>query len=661
MDLSKKLVSPNKLFAGATYYLPKNMAHSDIITKYEKIPTLIFNDASDAYKDVAQEIAALIKEKQAKGEACVLGLSSGTTPVGLYKELIRLHKEEGVSFKNVVAFTLDEFYKMDIKSQQSYTEFILQNLIEQVDIDPDKFFFPDSSLPIEEMHEACKAYEQKIESYGGIDLQLLGVSRNGVIGFNEPGSSFYSRTRVIVLDTQTRSQSASKFNGLQNVPRRGITMGIQTILKAKKIILLAIGEHKAPIINATVEGDITDKNPASFLQNHPNVKVVVDSYAAMNLIRVKTPWLVDTCDWTNEQLVCKAAVWLCQKTGKTILKLTDKDYNDNGLSDLIAQEGAAYKLNIRVFNELQHTITGWPGGKPNADDTYRPERKDPAQKRVVVFSPHPDDDVISMGGTLLRLVEQGHEVHMGYEVSGNYAVADDYVSRFLLFLDECTQEYDKENPKHADYIKKIRDFLSAKQQGEHDIIELRKMKSLIRRMEAKAAVKYLGVKEQNIHFLNLPFYETGTEQKMPIGEKDVEIIYNLLKDLKPQQIFAAGDLSDPHGTHRVCLDAVLYALEMLKDEEWMKDCWVWLYRGAWAEWDIDQIEMCVPISPEELMRKREAILRHGSQKEGAMFLGEDVREFWQRAEDRNHATADLYDSLGMAEYEAMEAFVKYWP
>ncbi len=661
MDLSKKLVSPNKLFAGATYYLPKNLTHCDIITKYEKIPTFIFNDATDAYKKAAAEIASLIKEKQGKNEKCVLGLASGTTPVGLYKELIRYHQEEGLSFSNVVAFTLDEFYIIEADSKQSYTKFISQNFIEQVDIDPKNFFFPPSTLPIEEMYDACLAYEKKIDDFGGIDVQILGVSRTGVIAFNEQGSSIYSRTRVIVLDAQTRTAAASKFNGLSNVPRRGITMGIQTILKAKKIILLAVGEHKASIIQSTVEGEVSDSNPASFLQNHPSVKAITDCYAASNLTRVKTPWLVDTCDWSDEQLVEKAVVWLCQTTGKPILKLTDKDYNDNGLSDLVAQEGAAYNLNIRVFNELQHTITGWPGGKPNAEDTYRPERREPSKKKVVVFSPHPDDDVISMGGTLLRLVDQGHEVHMGYESSGNYAVADDYVSRFLLFLENCTNEYDGKNPKHQEYIRKIRDFIARKKQGEIDIPELRRIKTLIRQMEAKAAVEYLGVKGENIHFLNLPFYETGAEQKMPISEADVMIIYKLLQKVQPQQIFAAGDLSDPHGTHRVCLEAVLIALDLLKNEEWMQNCWVWLYRGAWAEWDIDQIEMCVPISPEELTKKREAILRHGSQKEGAMFLGEDVREFWQRAEDRNHATAVLYNSLGMAEYEAMEAFVRYWP
>ena len=511
------------------------------------------------------------------------------------------------------------------------------------------------------MYEACRQYEAKIQEFGGIDLQVLGVARNGVIGFNEPGSSANSRTRVIVLDTVTKSAAASKFNGIQNVPRRGITMGIETILEAKKIVLLAIGEHKAKIVKELVEGNVLIENPSSFLQNHPNSKVVIDAYAAADLTRVKTPWLVDTCNWSNAQLVRKAVVWLCQKTGKPILKLTDTDYNDNGLSDLIAQQGPAYSLNIRIFNELQHTITGWPGGKPNADDTNRPERKDPAKKKVVVFSPHPDDDVISMGGTLLRLVDQGHDLHVAYEVSGNVAVSDDYVSRFMLLHEYLTEEYDGDNPKHKEYVDNLLGFINQKGKGDIDTPELRKTKGLIRRMEAKAAVKFAGVKDENIHFLDLPFYETGAIQKSPISEKDVQIIMDLLQEIKPQQIFAAGDLSDPHGTHRVCLDAIFIALEHLKEEEWIKDCWLWLYRGAWAEWDIDQIEMCVPISPEELMRKREAILRHGSQKEGAMFMGDDDREFWERAEDRNHATAELYNDLGMAEYEAMEAFVRYWP
>ncbi len=661
MDLTKKLTSPNKLFAGATYYLPVNLAHRDSLTKYEKIPTYLYNDATDAFKMVAEEIAQLIIQKQEKGEKCVLGLTSGTTPVGLYKELVRRHKEEGLSFKNVVTFNLDEFYKLNPRSNYSYTAFINKNLLNHIDIDPAHVFIPPSTLPVEEMYEACREYEQKIAEFGGIDFQVLGVAHNGVIGFNEPGSNTTTRTRLIVLDTITRSAAAKKFKGIRDVPRRGITMGLETIMAAKKIVLMAIGEHKAPIVSSTVEGDMDTDNPASILQGHPNVKVVVDCYAGAELTRVKTPWLVDTCNWNNKQLVRKAVVWLCQKTNKPILKLTDKDYNDNGLSDLIAHQGHAYNLNIHIFNELQHTITGWPGGKPNADDTNRPERKEPAQKRVVVFSPHPDDDVISMGGTLLRLVDQGHDVHVGFQVSGNVAVSDDYMSRFMLFHEDFTNEYDGDNPKHRDHINSIRRFIELKKEGDVDIPELRKIKSLIRRMEAKAALKFAGVKDENVNFLDLPFYETGAIQKKPISEGDVKIIIDFLRRVKPHQIFAAGDLSDPHGTHRVCLNAVFIALEYLKNEKWMQNCWLWLYRGAWAEWDIDQIEMCVPISPEELMRKREAILRHGSQKEGAMFMGDDDREFWQRAEDRNHATAGLYNKLGMAEYEAMEAFVRYWP
>lgn len=661
MDLSKKLISPNKLFVGATYYLPVNLAHRDTLTKYEKLPTDIHNDALDASLDVANEIAKLITEKAAKNEFCVLGLASGTTPVGLYKELVRKHKEEGLSFKNVVTFSLDEYYRMEPNSNLSYTSFIKQNLIDHIDIDPKNVFFPASNLPVEQMYDACLEYENKIASFGGIDLQILGIAPNGVIGFNEPGSNANTHTRLIVLDTKTRMAAAKNFNGISNVPRRGITMGIETILGAKRIVILAIGEHKASIIHETVEEEVDIDNPASILQHHENIRVVADCYAAAELTRVKTPWLVDTCDWSNEHMVRKAVVWLCQKTQKPILKLTDQDYNNNGLSGLIAYIGGAYNLNIRIFNELQHTITGWPGGKPNADDTNRPERKDPAKKKVIVFSPHPDDDVISMGGTLLRLVDQGHDLHVAYEVSGNVAVSDDYVSRFMLFHEQLTEEYDSENPKHLDYLNKINSFIKNKKEGELDIPELRKIKGLIRRMEAKTAVLYAGVKPENIHHLDLPFYETGAVQKNPVGEEDVQIIKNLLQEVQPQQIFAAGDLSDPHGTHRVCLDAIFIALEQLKEEEWMKNCWVWLYRGAWAEWDIDQIEMCVPISPEELMRKRECILRHGSQKEGAMFMGDDDREFWQRAEDRNHATAELYNQLGMAEYEAMEAFVRYWP
>lgn len=500
--------------------------------------------------------------------------------------------------------------------------------------------------------------KKKIQKFGGIDIQILGIGRTGHIGLNEPGSAMNSLTRLISLDDITRTEAGSDFFGKDFVPRKAISMGIKTILKAERIRLLAWGEGKANVLKKTIEGDVTEEVPASFLQKHANTEVILDEAAAAELTRIKTPWLIDSVVWTS-QLIRKAVVWLCLKVDKPILKLTDRDYNDNGMGDLLAEKGSAYQINIKVFNELQHTITGWPGGKPNADDTNRPERKSPFPKRVIVFSPHPDDDVISMGGTLLRLVEQGHDVHVAYETSGNVAVSDDDVLRYLDFMSAYTSTLSDGNKELLAQRDKIKAFFKNKKADQVDLPEIRTIKTMIRQGEAKAACRYANVKPENVHFLNLPFYETGGVEKKPIGEADIEIVGQLIKDVKPHQIYAAGDLSDPHGTHRVCLDAIFRAIDVLKIEDWMKDCWVWLYRGAWHEWDIHQIEMAVPISPDEVTRKRNAIFKHQSQKDGAMFLGGDMREFWQRAEDRNRGTAITYDKLGMAEYEAFEAFVRY--
>ncbi|MGQ8338093.1 glucosamine-6-phosphate deaminase [Sunxiuqinia sp. A32] len=661
MDLKNKLNSNNPLFYGTTYHKPKNLAHRDILVKYEKIPTIICDESKEASQLVAKEIAEKIKDKQQKNELFILGLATGSTPIGVYSEFVRMHREEGLSFKNVVTFNLDEYYPMNKESVHSYYLFMHKHLFNHIDIPPENVNIPKGDLEYNEIYEFCQMYDQKIKSYGGLDIQLLGIGRTGHIGFNEPGSQLNSNTRLVVLDTLTKQDAAREFGGITKVPMRAITMGIDSIMNAKKVYLLGLGEGKAGILKKTVEGPISEQVPASYLQLHKNAQMVLDMGAAMELTRVKTPWLVDTCDWNSDRLVRKAVVWLCQQTKKPILKLTTTDYINHGLSDLISDKGSAYSLNIKVFNDLQHTITGWPGGKPNADDSHRPERKNPAQKRVVVFSPHPDDDVISMGGTLIRLVEQGHEVHVAYQVSGNIAVSDEYTNRFISFHNLYTNYYDSGNEKEKEQYEKTIKFLKEKKNDEKDIEDIRVLKGLIRRMEAKAACRFAGVNSNNVHFLDLPFYETGAVEKNPLSIDDVEILKDFLRDLKPHQIFAAGDLSDPHGTHRVCLDAILYALEDIKEDDWMKDCWLWLYRGAWHEWDIDQIEMAVPISPEELYRKREAIFRHQSQKEGAMFMGDDSREFWQRAEDRNQATAKLYDEVGMAEYEAMEAFVRYYP
>ena len=661
INLNNKLQSINPIFDHSLDHFPTNLTRRDVLTKYEKIPTFIYQESSDASIEVAREVADLIISKQLEGKNCVLGLATGSTQLGIFAELVRIHKEEGLSFQNVITFNLDEYYPLSSHSIHSYHYYMRLNLFNHVDIPPKNIHIPDGTIMMDEVHDYCREYENRIEAAGGIDLLLLGIGRSGHIGFNEPGSGRNTRTRIITLDPLTRQEEAKQFRGFMNVPRSAITIGIATILSAKKIILSAFGETKAKVVKQMVEDEPNNLVPASYIQFHPNAKVIVDQGASLQLIRMKTPWLLDSMDWSEDRLIRKAVLWLCYKTSKPLLKLTGKDYNDNGLSDLLATVGSAYKINIKVFNDLQHTITGWPGGKPDVDDTFRPERANPRNKRVVIFSPHPDDDVISMGGTLLRLIEQGHEVHVCYQVSGNFAVSDEYVTRFLDFHQEYIAFYDEANPVAQIQQEKIANFIQNKKDNDVDIPDLRKVKSLIRRMEARSALRYFGLRNENIHFLDLPFYETGLKSKAPIAEADVQIIVNVLESIQPHQIFAAGDLSDPHGTHRVCLDAIFVALEHLRSNAWMKNCWVWLYRGAWAEWDADQIEMAVPISPIELSRKREAILRHQSQKEGAMFMGEDEREFWQRAEERNRSTAKMYDAVGMAEYEAMEAFVKYYP
>jgi len=627
------------------------------LVRYEKIPTLIFEDAISASKEVAKAIAKIINSK--KG-TCVLGLPTGSTPVFIYEELIRLHEEEGLSFKNVITFNLDEYYPMPKTKLQSYVRFMNENFFDHIDILKENINIPDGSIPVDEIHEYCDMYEQKIADAGGIDIQLLGIGKTGHIGFNEPGSPIDSRTRLITLDHVTRVDAASDFFGEDHVPKRAITMGIGTIFSAKTIFLLSWGEGKSAIIQKAVEGEITDHVPASYLQKHRNTKIIVDEGAAADLIRIKTPWLVGPCEW-DDQLIRKGVVWLCQKANKPILKLTDRDYNDNGMSDLIAEKGPdAYSINIKVFNDLQRTITGWPGGKPNADDSNRPERADPYPKRIILFSPHPDDDVISMGGTFIRLVDQGHEVHVAYQTSGNIAVFDDDTLRFAYFVNEYAQAFGGNKELASNLFGKVSEFLANKEPGQVDSDEVKDIKGLIRQAEAWAGCKFVGIPDEQIHFLNLPFYETGKVKKNPVGREDIEITKELIKKVKPHQIYAAGDLSDPHGTHRVCLESVFLALEELKGTEpWMKDCWLWLYRGAWQEWEIDKVEMCVPLSPDELQKKTKAIFKHQSQKDSALFPGTDAREFWERAQDRNRETARIYNLLGMAEYEAMEAFVRW--
>jgi glucosamine-6-phosphate deaminase len=542
---------------------------------------------------------------------------------------------------------------------QSYVYFMHEHLFQHVDIRPENIHIPDGTLPIEKVKEFCDNYERKIDQYGGIDVQILGIGRTGHIGFNEPGSGRSSLTRLVKLDPLTIADATKDFIKEEYVPLRAITMGVGTIMKARKIFLMAWGEAKARILQKTVEGKISDEVPASFLQEHKDCSVVVDKWASLDLARIRTPWLVGLCNWGDKQLTRRAVIWLSTTIRKPILKLTDEDYKEAGLVDLLVHAGNAYQLNIQVFNSIQNTITGWPGGKPNSDDTNRPERALPARKRSIIFSPHPDDDVISMGGTLLRLVDQGHDVHVAYQTSGNIAVFDDDARRFADFVLDFSKKYGFCGDQAASLHQDVVNFFSRKKLGEEDTPVVQDIKGLIRKGEASAACRFCGVKEPNVHFLNMPFYETGQVKKKPLSEADIQVVADLLQEVQPHQIFAAGDLRDPHGTHKVCLDAIFGALEHLKGEAWLKDCYVWLYRGAWQEWDVEDIEMAVPISPEELMRKRQAIFKHQSQKDSPVFPGNDKREFWQRAEDRNRTTAALYDQLGLTEYEAIEAFVRH--
>ena len=583
--------------------------------------------------------------------------------MGVYAELVRLHKEEGLSFKNVVSFNLDEYYPMQKNELQSYHRFMHEHLFDHIDIEPQNVHIPDGTLDIEEVHDHCLGYEKAIMDAGGIDIQILGIGRTGHIGFNEPGSGRESLTRLITLDRTTRLDAASDFFGEENVPRRAITMGVGTILQARRIILMAFGEGKGPVVAQAVEGEINSIVAASYLQEHPNAEFLIDEAAAAYLTRFDSPWVLGPIKW-SPKLVRKAVIWLARKLDRPILKLTEEDYNEEGLQELLASEGTAYDINIRVFRELSGTISGWPGGKPG--NTAKPNERrrkddDIFPKRVVIFSPHPDDDVISMGGTLIRLVDQGHEVHVAYQVSGNIAVFDDDAVHFADFAGEFNRMFGIDQDQSNKIEQHIEEFLKNKEPGQVDSEAVQKIKGLIRRGEARAAGRYCGIPVDRLHFLDMPFYETGVITKKPLGEEDIQIIVDLLERVKPHQIYAAGDLSDPHGTHRVCLKAIFQAVGRLRSEDWFKDCQVWLYRGAWQEWGVEEIDMAVPLAPRELMRKRNAIFKHESQKDKALFPGQDSREFWQRAEDRNRQTAKIFDDLGLAEYEAIEGFVRWDP
>lgn len=645
------------------YYRPRTAVERSEITRCEKIFTDIYPKVEEAASVIANSVETEIKRAKAAGRKCVLALGTGLSLTPVYTELIRRHKECGLSFENVVVFNAYEYFPLSADCRHSALGQLRERLLDHIDIKAENIHTPDGSISQDEVIEHCHAYEQLIAAEGGIDIALLGIGRMGNIATNEPGSTLSSTSRIILIDQTSRDEMTNSFGTQEQVPPCSITMGIHTLLSAHKLFITAWGEEKSDIVEKIVEGPITDAVPASFIQTHNDAKFFIDLSAASKLTRIVHPWLVTNCEW-NDKTIRAAVVWLCQLKQKPILKLTNKDYNENGLSELLARYGSAYNCNIKIFNDLQHTITGWPGGKPNADDTNRPERALPAVKRVIVFSPHPDDDVISMGGTLRRLVQQNHDVHVAYETSGNIAVGDEEVTRFMHFVNGynqlfCNNEDQVIKKMYAD----IKAFLAQKKPSDMDSPEVRTIKGLIRRGEARTACTYNGVPLDHVHFLDLPFYESGKIEKLPMGEKDVEIVRALLQKVKPHQIYVAGDLADPHGTHRKCTDAVLAAIDLEKEAgaEWLNDCRIWMYRGAWAEWEIENIEMCVPMSPEELRGKRNCILKHSSQMESAPFLGNDERLFWQRAEDRNHATAELYHSLGLACYEAMEAFVRYIP
>ncbi len=658
LNLSSKIVL-NQI--PEEFYRPATAIERSEITRFEKVPTDIFPTIEEGAVDIANQLEADIKKREQEGRKFVMGVGSGSSLTPIFQELIRRHEAGRLSFRNVVVFNAYEYFPLNAENVNRSINQLKERFLNHVDIEAENIFTPDGTLAQDDVQEHCRQYEQHIKEQGGLDVILLGIGRMGNIATNEPGSSLTSASRLILIDETAREEMKMSFGSQETVPPCSITMGVSTILSARRIFLTAWGEEKADIIKKTVEGKVSDTVPASFLQTHNDAHVVIDLSAAAKLTRIQHPWLVASCKWTDK-LVRSALVWLCQVTGKPILKLTNKDYNENGLSELLALYGSAYNANIKIFNDLQHTITGWPGGKPDADDTYRPERARPFPKRVIVFSPHPDDDVISMGGTLRRLVQQGHDVHVAYETSGNIAVGDEEVVRFMHFINGFNQLFGNEQDEVIkSKYKEIKEFLKHKKEGDIDTQDVRTIKGLIRRGEARTACTFNQIPLDHVHFLDLPFYESGKIEKLPMGEADVDIVRKLISTVQPHQIYVAGDLADPHGTHRKCTDAVLAAIDLEKEAKaaWLKDCRVWMYRGAWAEWEIENIEMCVPISPEELRATRNSILKHQSQMESAPFLGNDERLFWQRSEDRNRGTAKLYDDLGLACYEAMEAFVEY--
>ena len=622
---------------------------ADILHGFERIRTEIYDQSSNASDKIADIIVNAINS--CKDRKFRLGLTTGSTPASLYTRLKRAFDEGRVSFKNVEIFSIDEYYPYGKDEPQSRNMRLRSALLDGIDIPEENIHIPDGSVPQERISEYCAEYDK---AFRGLDLLVVGMGEQGQIGFNEAGTSLKSRTRTVLLSYQSRKRQGRFFNGdFKHTPAAALTVGLDTIMTAGKIILMAWGEDKAEAVKRVTEMKPDSEYPASLLQSHPDITCYTDETGASLLTRVVSPWMVGPCDWTRK-FMRKAVVWLCQEVHKPILKLTQKDYLEHSLGELLDRRGPYDKINIDVFNDLQHTITGWPGGKPDADDSQRPVSAKPYPKKVLIFSPHPDDDVISMGGTFIRLVHQGHDVHVAYETSGDLAVHDDVV---LQHMDAAHQL------GFADEFDRIKAIIDSKVPGEPEPKELLAIKGAIRRSEARGADRSFGLNDNtNVHFLDLPFYESGGVKKMPRTQADLDIIKDLLKRLRPDQVFMAGDLADPHGTHRVCTEAALEAIEQLKEEgeTWLENTHVWLYRGAWMEWEIGRVDMAVPLSPDEVVEERHAIFRHLSQKDIVPFPGDDPREFWQRAEDRTQNTARIYDELGMAEYQAMEVFLKLY-
>lgn len=628
--------------------LPKGVLHS-----FEKINTEICIDSFVAANAVADNIVnAIIRfETEFPGKKFKLGFSSGESVSLIYPVLSERCKEGKISFKNVEIYSMDEYYPLASASGQSRNKKLKELLINNIDIPSENVHIIDGSIPENKISDYCALFDKSVRN---LDLFVGGMGTEGQLGFNYSGVVENSRTRTVLLPYKERKTQSKKFNSdINKTPKTVVTLGISTVLSAKRIILVAWGEEKAKAVKAVAEGEITSACPASYLQKHENIVLYVDDTASELLTRIESPWMVGPCEW-SKKFVRKAVIWLCRKVGKPVLKLTQKDYLENSLGELLEIYGPYDKINIDVFNDLQHTITGWPGGKPNADDVHRPVKSSPFPKRVIIFSPHPDDDVISMGGTFIRLVEQGHDVHVAYQVSGDVAVHDDVV---LQHIDAAYQL------GFGDRREEVKALVKSKKPGCAEPKELLHIKAAIRRSEARGAVRSFGLDDEtNSHFLNLPFYESGGIAKLPRSQADVDIIKKLIKEIRPDQIYMAGDLADPHGTHRVCTEATLEAIDQLKEEgeSWLENTTVWLYRGAWMEWELGRVDMAVPLSPDELIKKRHAIFRHLSQKDIVPFPGDDPREFWQRAEERTQNTAILYNELGMAEYQAIEVFLKLY-